>query len=515
MTMEELHVGHVEDVSPKGFVIAVLRRVPSGEDSTEVFLWSSDPTPEPGDEVAVWRWQLLHPDGTFEPKQHIKHWPVSVPDDLAKELDGIREELAQISIEEVMSSSSAAGMPDVSSATLPFPGADGAPASSAHQRASRPEIPFEHVSRLEPKHLNEGEAGLVVFGPGTGEAMVIKLPNGEFGVIDGCAYPDPGRPDGAGDPVREFLNGVPGLDRDGEGSLAFVCWTHPHEDHYKGMMELLQTYGAGRLRHFFSIRELTGRVGKLLQTIARHPEYANNSELCRLGELLAVVRAMDPHVYRELGQAVLVHQDLRHGSLLRACGPIDADFRDVVLRMASLGPDGRLAMNPASDPNRLSGALHLEWRGTRMLLGGDLLACDGAFQGWSAVDAYVRRPTHVVKAPHHASEGARDAALWTALRPDLVVVTPFMQAGGAQPPRPSDIRAILAGGAKVVITSPPQWVTDDGTTPHRCWVGRSHRQDPEGGRPRHNAVAISLNDEGEITRVVLAGRADRYAVPAT
>ena len=89
------------------------------------------------------------------------------------------------------------------------------------------------------------------------------------------------------------------------------------------------------------------------------------------------------------------------------------------------------------------------------------------------------------------------------------------QASGAQPPRPDDIIALLEGGAQVVITTPPQWLkASNPAWPRRRFAGRTDPQDPPKPRPLNNTVAISLNDQGQITRLVLAGQADLYETPA-
>jgi hypothetical protein len=115
------------------------------------------------------------------------------------------------------------------------------------------------------------------------------------------------------------------------------------------------------------------------------------------------------------------------------------------------------------------------------------------------------------------------------MRPALAVVTPFMHGKNPNPPRPDRIAA-LARTSVVAITSPPEWGGELDPPV------RSRALKPSGGfKPknrvlaiatsntadaRRNAVAVSLDADGHITRFILAGKADVYhpptgAVPAS
>ena len=48
----------------------------------------------------------------------------------------------------------------------------------------------ERATQIDPTHLDPGKLGLIVFGPGHGEAIVLVFPDGTVGTIDGCREPD-------------------------------------------------------------------------------------------------------------------------------------------------------------------------------------------------------------------------------------------------------------------------------------------------------------------------------------
>lgn len=368
-----------------------------------------------------------------------------------------------------------------------------------------------YVDQLSPEHLRQGELGLAVFGPGTGEATLIKSPDGRYSVVDGCRSPGRRRPDGRGDPVREFLNQIPGLERNGSDSLECVLWTHPHADHYRGLGELVDAY-QGRIERCVMLRDICGSVGEALQTIFRqrldsdayrHLNYAINQFMSLHTDLLS-----SPGRFHVFGEYNELWARTSGSSTYRwvSCGPADSDFTGIIRRMYE-HDDGVLRFDINHDPNRMSGALFIEWGAAHTLLAGDLVAQRGNFHGWAAVRERLPTPMQVIKVAHHASEEAHDSELWDRLHPQLAIVTPFLNASRKQPPRPADIRRLLDSGAEVVLTNFPAWLSDN--TPGDP---RPSQRDPGGGGSYHSAVAVSLDATGQITSLTLAGAADLYHI---
>src|SRR5690606_8924893 len=85
-----------------------------------------------------------------------------------------------------------------------------------------------------------GELSLLGFGPGHGEAMVLILPDGSLGVVDGCREPTDADPNGVGDPVRAFVGAW--LAAAPRRRIRFVALTHPHADHYAGLGRLIEAH---------------------------------------------------------------------------------------------------------------------------------------------------------------------------------------------------------------------------------------------------------------------------------
>jgi beta-lactamase superfamily II metal-dependent hydrolase len=81
-------------------------------------------------------------------------------------------------------------------------------------------------------HIGLTMLGIHVFDVGQGDSILLELPNDSWGVVD-CKSESPAR-----DPsLLRFLRNR-SVQR-----LAFVCLTHPHEDHFSGLPQILETYG--------------------------------------------------------------------------------------------------------------------------------------------------------------------------------------------------------------------------------------------------------------------------------
>jgi len=382
------------------------------------------------------------------------------------------------------------------------------------------------VERILPEHLVDGALSVVVFGPGRGEAVVVQLPDGRLGVVDGCKGPsNPKDPRGTGDPVREFLHAVEahrGL-TEHTLELEFVCLTHPHDDHYAGLGQLMSRY-SGRIRRPWTgphggryAKALMAYIGKTRGGRDSLPdnadlkgleavilEFANARRRCRL-EFDEVRR----------GAMLLPPEDVAgHPLTITGWGPAPADshaaLEDLYFALTEL-TQGMRPPRPRN-PNLTSGALLVRWGTSAVLLAGDLLRGRGGTVGWEAAHGLVDGPVQVVNVAHHASEEAHDEELWRKMAPALAIITPFKNAmtdkrGTRYPPRPDDVKR-LAETSVVAITARPRWA--EGSL--RLLSGNGVLPIQTGGRADdiHNAVAVSLDAEGRVSRLVLGGKADLY-----
>jgi len=370
-----------------------------------------------------------------------------------------------------------------------------------------PEIPVPNrVRRLGPKHFPQGTLTIGVFGPGKGEAIVLRLPDGRFAVVDGCREPRPGsprrNPKGRGDPVRELLGQVEKTGQ--EVSLAFVCMTHPHDDHYAGLARLIAAHKEQTEQvwttDFGLRRDRKALVSWLrLSQAGTHP-LPDGRRLSGLERLIDAFhppgRDLEPrNLYEKM------HEEFGECSI-QMLAPSTRDLRAAQDRlMAALTSAVNSKKIPGVDPNDSSAALYIRWGDAGILLGGDLTNGDCDQTGWSNAKRHLDGPVQVVKVAHHASIGAHHNELWDRLEPSLALVTPFLKAKAGQPPQ-RDMLKVLAAHCTTVVTTPPDWFDTSKATQ----IGGA----PLLGRDVDNAVAVTLEKSGEIAGWTLAGAADVY-----
>jgi hypothetical protein len=339
------------------------------------------------------------------------------------------------------------------------------------------------------------------------------------------------------DPVKEFLEELARQpERRGQPlRLAFVCMTHPHEDHYRGLWRLLEAY-RGRVDHVWRTPDMGDRYVKMWLEYLKYthrsrqltPDTDDVEGLTRLVTEMRVACQDYGAKFRQLQQGMELLKGEVQGAQLHisGCGPCATDLETATITL--LGTLKSLAgrQKPAPfDPNAVSGALVVRWGKAGVLLGGDLLCGEKNFRGWDEVHADIEGPIQVIKAAHHASEGAHHEILLSRLRPDLTIVTPFLYAKEDQPPRPDRI-AKLAKSSVVAITAEPSWHLASpvpqalyGPPKSTAATGVTSGGFPNGALPQaatagetdaHNAVAVSLDASGRIVGFVLAGKANVY-----
>lgn len=384
---------------------------------------------------------------------------------------------------------------------------------------------IQRVSRIQPSDFAPQSLSIVVFGPGRGEAILVILPDGSVGVVDGCAEPDRGNEAGLGDPVRELL-----LDYEiacPDFKFSFACLTHPHADHYGGLGRLMTAYH-GRIERAWEAPTVSGGYQqKLLEYVVRsrcrdgtipgdEPELKG---LERVFEAFRQFRSSNKINYKHLGYEMPLLEDavLGHPLTIRAWAPhatdVQSALEDLTVALEAGVNEGVVRSH---DPNRMSGALLITWGEAGILLAGDALCEDHRCVGWSAARELAHKQAiQVVNVAHHASDAAHDARLWAAMSPELAIVTPFLNAEDGQPPRPDAI-ARLAASCTVAITSPPQWPrkakNPKPSTPSakRRSINKVSMR-PLSADPGRHAVSVSLDPSGRIVRLVIAEGADIYS----
>ncbi len=301
------------------------------------------------------------------------------------------------------------------------------------------------------------EIELHVIGGKEGESIVLKLPDGEWGVID-CYTPSLSDP--AANPTFALLQSR------GVTRLRFLALTHAHRDHYRGMAGLLENFAVQEFWMFgaLSTPELMEMLARLLQS---QVEFWNNPTPDDAKDVDELIQLLDAVHARARKRTIRLMTYSLNTCLLES--DVSGDFS-----VTAIGPSGRSTgayhesirncfevknsrvllreKLPNLDQNKASGAFIVEFGQTRIVLGGDMET-----DGWKdAVEYYGRQgrlASVVVKASHHGSTNGYSQNSWEHLSPNrtaTAVITAYVK---SSLPRVEGLRHIAAHVSQTLVTS--------------------------------------------------------------
>ena len=267
-----------------------------------------------------------------------------------------------------------------------------------------------------------------VFGAGKGESILVRLPEGEWGLVDHYAS-RPCNPTSS--PARSYLESR------SVRQLEFVCLTHPHDDHYRGMGEILEHFSP---RHLWLFPALDAKTAKRLVDYLGLAEADSCDPQGTADELVRILNWCNRRKFKAGPNGcrlkfVGLRKDLypspeRQNCLVRICGiappdPLVSSYTSDLL--GCFRGDGTLDHKlPHRKHNIISAALTLEWNRTRILLGGDVERA-----GWTLIlDECPERlcSCSAVKVSHHGSTNGYSEGLWPKLGDHIntiAILTPF------------------------------------------------------------------------------------------
>ncbi len=287
---------------------------------------------------------------------------------------------------------------------------------------------------------------LFVAGPGEGEGIAIALPGAGWILVDGCRSQKKGRPDRfpLEKLVRTFANG----DR-----VELMVLTHPHRDHVHGFAELLETLPPRRVG-VVGVSEPMHTIVDEVDELVHLRKTASTGDALRAGAVLTALRAIDTWV--DAG-----------GTLLGLNDGTKIEYRDVGLLarapdpgyLAELVEQGAFGKACRTRTNSLSCVLELQYRSTRVVLGGDLPVRDHGGEipsGWNLV---MRRHKHLgyhhaLKVPHHGSKDALHADLVGPFATHRAwVLTPYNSSSLPCTDEDDGLDLLLRGQSPVMLTA--------------------------------------------------------------
>jgi hypothetical protein len=231
---------------------------------------------------------------------------------------------------------------------------------------------------------------VMVFGPGFGEAVVLRIPGEHWVLIASCL-------------IERECPSLQLLDLAG-ADWSYALLTHPHFDHIRGFDRILDRRRAG----------VVGCADPRVEDWRDWFDLLDAEELLDLSLLEQVMAAIH----------TIWSSDADTRWLLRR-----GDSKPVgIARITVLHPDVALASRrPHPGPNRLSAAMLVEWEQVRVLLGADVEQAE-----WDTIaGVYADLGTHhALKIPHHGSRGAVHPSYATGSRDRFWIVTPWNRKRG-------------------------------------------------------------------------------------
>lgn len=268
--------------------------------------------------------------------------------------------------------------------------------------------------------------GVHVFGGTIGESIALQLPSGAWGIVDSYASDST---DPKSNPALRYL------DESQVRDLDFVCLTHPHSDHFRGMLQFFKQFN---VRAFWYSNALTPprlkQIAMLDHVLGEQTGRKDKKSAAReLESLFAYLHSHKSQIMTKrlsLGTQVYPHPlgaptEVRITALAPSARQCER-YETALGRCFDANGNWKTSLTDA-DHNLISAALLVEFGDTRVVLGGDVEQ-----QGWENCLEEIERRTlsaTCVKVSHHGSTTGYSDELWPTIakagRPIAIVTSYF------------------------------------------------------------------------------------------
>ena len=286
------------------------------------------------------------------------------------------------------------------------------------------------------------EIEVCLIGPGYGESVLVHIGDQKWVVVDSCRNLD-NRP--------ASLAYLDHLGVDPEESVCLIVVTHWHDDHIKGMSDLVEACPHADICCAAALCEDEFLVQ--LNALEGSEDTPRGRNMRELFNVMNQVIERGATITRATSNK-LIHRQA--GCEVWSLSPSDLTFQTFLRRMRILMPQRGQPKHhiPPLEPNDTSVVVLVEVGETAVLLGSDL-----EHAGWVAMlddKNRVGRKASAFKIPHHGSEDAQVDRLWSEMLEDgpFTVLAPWRNGGNALPTK-QGARRILSFVDKAYITAPP------------------------------------------------------------
>lgn len=303
--------------------------------------------------------------------------------------------------------------------------------------------------------VSQKHVRIAIFGPGCGESIVIYSPGLGWGVIDSCLQKIEGR---QVNPALEYLQ-----EHDVK-KLAFVILTHPHEDHYLGLDQILNHY-LGKVERVCYYSGAGVREYRKYLLKKYHLGESGLSSLGKVFKSFDEAKKAGSNIIHISERTEVVRKSVRgsHNIEILALSPSAESVRkytQILFDAIPVNPGDEFIQVNDKDHNLLSAAIWCSFGNLRIVFGSDLESgrCDDT--GWRAVLKNVDSPElsaiNLIKVPHHGSPNAYHNEAWCEFSDEKTelfsVVTPYTKLSDPLP-RIDILEKICSFSHKVAITA--------------------------------------------------------------
>ncbi|MCK4385055.1 MAG: MBL fold metallo-hydrolase [candidate division Zixibacteria bacterium] len=275
-----------------------------------------------------------------------------------------------------------------------------------------------------------------VLNVGHGDSIILELPDNNWGLVDCFKTNAEIEP-----PALTFLKAR------NVKKLKFVCLTHPHYDHCRGMLDILEYFTSGEreIEYFWDFGIDKKKLKYFKNGFGSEKEYR---ELLSLYDFILKKVAEDKRIkYRILGEGTDCSNCLDIESLrIKSYAPISTD---ILSYFEKWGKDKTI------DENLLSIVLVIIYGDTNIVLGADTKSWEEILKAWSedCKDARRKPKFHFVKVSHHGSKHGNHKGLWKSFierKKSVAVISTGCKYGS---PHKETITSIISSKAKPYSTN--------------------------------------------------------------
>lgn len=275
---------------------------------------------------------------------------------------------------------------------------------------------------------NKSYLTIHVINSGIGEGIIIQLPNSKWGVVD-CYSPSLLNP--TENPTLQFLT------HNNVKELEFLCLTHPHDDHYRGMSQVLEYY-EGNIKEFWrfggvDITELLAYL-KINAIENKDKELTmSTNDLHKTFKKVIEIKKKKKLNVQYINDFRRLYSDSVDQNILEifSLAPSSNLVQDYVATLkACFSNKGTIDIGRKQrNHNMVSVVLLIKYGNTKVLLG-----ADAEKRSWKYILQDKLRTedisSHALKMSHHGSTNSIINGLWEEISKDnklYVIITPYVR----------------------------------------------------------------------------------------